>query len=252
MAGTGLVGAIIECRMSSTRLPGKVLLKSCGKTVLEHIAERLSRSKYINKIIFATTVNPADNVIEDLAHEAGVLCFRGPEDDVLARVLGAAVQHDVSTIVEITGDCPFVDPAHVDRCVEMFATGEYDYVTNDMIRTFPEGFSVQVFSTATLGLVDKLTDDPVDRVHVSCYIYNNGQRFRLKNWEAQGPERRPDLSVTLDTKEDIELIDRVFEHFMTEEKKNDFSSRDVIGFLAKNPEIATINLNVRRKTLREG
>ncbi|MFZ3132817.1 MAG: NTP transferase domain-containing protein, partial [Desulfosporosinus sp.] len=154
--------ATIEARMSSTRLPGKVLLDLVGKPVLQHIIERLSRSKYVDEVIVATTDNPCDDQIVALCHSIGCAYFRGSEDDVLLRVLDTARDVNADIIVEITGDCPVIDWRHVDHLIELFFSGKYDYAANIIERTFPRGFDTQVFPTAVLAEVNELTTNPID------------------------------------------------------------------------------------------
>ncbi|MDD1664201.1 MAG: glycosyltransferase family protein, partial [Methanomicrobiales archaeon] len=176
--------AIIEARMTSTRLPGKVLLPVLGRPLLDHLIERLKRARTLDQIIVATTTNATDDPVEALARNLGCGCFRGSEEDVLERVLSAAHRFGVDLIVEITGDCPLMDPAIVDILVETYRLNRYDYVSNVLERTYPRGMDTQVFPTKVLDEVARLTDDPVDHEHVSLYIYNHPERFSLHNVES--------------------------------------------------------------------
>ncbi len=236
--------------MTSSRLPGKVLMPLAGKPAMERLVERLKRSRYLDEIVVATTINKADDPIAELAEKIGVKCFRGSEEDVLKRVLDAAKSVNADIIVEITGDCPLVDPVLVDRGVEDFFSGDYDYSANNHPFSYPDGFDIQVFPISVLAEVDKLTDDPVDRVHVSCYIYNHPEKFKLHNWQAEKENHRPDMRLTLDEKADYELLNIIFEKFIP--AKENFSASDIIKFLKENPALLEINKKVRTKDVKEG
>ena len=237
--------ATIEARMTSTRLPGKVLLPMAGEPNLKRLVDRLRRSAYVDEVVVATTTNAPDDAIAALAQSMGCKVWRGSEDDVLLRVLEAAQSVNADLIVEVTGDCPLIDWRHVDRLIERYTEGAYDYVSNILERTFPRGFDVQVFSVKTLEEVDRLTQDPVDRENVSIYIYRHPGRYKLGNWAAEGAMRRPELRVTLDTKEDYELLNAIFEKLLP--RTPDFSAEDVVGLLDREPSLTALNAAVRQK-----
>lgn len=243
--------ATIEARMTSSRLPGKVLLPLAGKPALGHLIERIQNSKYVDEIVVATTINYADERIVSLAKSLGVNYFRGSEDDVLSRVLLAAQSVHGDIIVELTGDCPLVNGELIDRGIEEFFSHDVDYASNTLTRSYPDGFDVQVFPVAVLAEVAKLTQDPVDRVHVSLYMYNHPERFRLHNWLPTKKELFwPDLRVTLDEKADYELLNIIFEKLLPDNKK--FGVSEVITFLRNNQQLLAINKNVRTKNTAEG
>lgn len=238
----------IEARMRSTRLPGKVLKPLGGRPMLARMIERLARSKRLDAIVVATTDHPADDAIAELARELGVGCHRGSEEDVLDRVLRAAQGARADLIVETTGDCPLIDPEIVDRTIETFAAGAYDYVSNCHKPSFPRGFEVQVFPTKVLAEVARLTDDPADREHVSLYIYEHPERFRLGLVESGLPPADRSLRLTVDTPEDYALVGRVFDELYPTNPR--FGLRDVIDLLHRRPELAAINRNVQQKRVR--
>lgn len=242
--------ATIEARMTSSRLPGKVLLPLAGKPALERLVERIQRSLYVDEIVVATTTNREDDHIIELCNKIGCKYFRGSEDDVLRRVLDATNSAAGDIIVEITGDCPLIDHRHIDKVVKMFFSGDYDYASNTVERSFPDGFDVQVFPVRVLQRVDELTDDPIDRVHVSYYIYSHPGKFKLVNWMAAGDMFWPDLRVTLDEKADYDLLDRIFKELIP--INEDFSADDVVGLLKSKPELTNINRDVRTKEIQEG
>lgn len=241
--------ATIEARMTSTRLPGKVLMPFVGKPALAHLIERLKRSQYLDEICVATTTNAADEPIVALARELGVSYFRGSEQDVLGRMLGAARSVGADTLVEITGDCPVVDHRVVDRGIEAFFTHDVDYVSNSLSPSYPGGFDVQVFPVSVLAEVDQLTQDPIDRTHVSYYIYQHPEKYRLYNVEAPPEAFAPELRVTLDEESDYTVIAAVFEALYPHSP--DFSAAEVVTFLAAHPDVAVLNKNVRQKAPHE-
>ena len=168
----------------------------------------MKRSRYLDDICIATTVNAADDALIVLAKKMGVSVFRGSESDVLGRVLGAAQSIKADVIVEITSDCPFMDAELIDRGIEEYFIQGVDYVgntTDPLHQTFANGFDVQIFSTKVLAEVDSLTQDPVDRTHVSYYIYTHKERFRCYNFEAAPEAHGPDLRMTLDEENDYKV-----------------------------------------------
>lgn len=233
--------------MTSSRLPGKVILPVVGKPLMTHLVERLKRSS-VDEIVIATTERPTDDVLEKLAGELGVGCFRGSEDDVLGRVLGAAQSVNADLIVEITGDCPLLDPAVVDRVLNTFKSNQVDYVSNTLKRTFPRGLDVQVFPTAVLAEVERLTQDPVDHEHVSLYIYEHPERYRLLNIESGLPERCWDWRLTVDTDEDFALIKAIYEHLYP--GKPDFGLDDMVRLLDVQSQLLQLNAEIRQKAVR--
>jgi len=240
--------ATIEARMSSSRLPGKVLLPILGKPMLELMIERVLRAQSLNQVVVATTTNPADDEIELLARRMGVGFFRGSESDVLNRVLGAAQSVGADVIVELTGDCPLADPALIDRLVNIYQANDFDYVANTLTRTWPRGLDTQVFSTATLALVSQLTQDPVDHEHVSLYIYEHPERFRLRNVVSDLAERYWDLRLTVDTLADFKLIEIVYQNLYPQNSA--FALRDVLALFDAHPELAELNREVKQKQVR--
>ena len=240
--------AMIEARMTSSRLPGKILRPILGRSTLELLIERLSRSKYIDTIVVATTVNITDDVVEELTKKLGVGCYRGSEEDVLDRVLKAARAYAADVIVEITGDCPLIDPAVIDQLIEIYLGGQYDYVSNTLRQTYPNGLDTQVFSRKTLEEVVNLTQDPVDHEHVSLYIYEHPDRFTLFNLDSNLPEKYWGLRLTVDTIEDFEVISSIYEELYPENPS--FSLGDVIGLIKRRPELMEINRDIRQKQVR--
>ena len=153
--------ATIEARMTSSRLPGKVLLPANGKPMLEHLVSRLKQVKSIQEIALATTVNQADDCLVQFAKQQGISWFRGSEEDVMSRVINAAESVNADIIVEITGDCPIIDPLIVEQTIKMFLYNSCDYLTNGHIRSYPVGMGCQVFRLETLKRSAEMTNDPL-------------------------------------------------------------------------------------------
>jgi spore coat polysaccharide biosynthesis protein SpsF len=240
--------AIVQARMTSSRLPGKVLRPILGRPMLELLLERLQRARRLDGVVVATTTNRADDAVEQLALRMHVGCFRGSESDVLDRVLRAARAHAVDVIVEITGDCPLVDPEVVDAVVDAYREAEVDYASNTLRRTFPRGFDTQVFSTRVLEDVARLTGDPVDHEHVSLYIYEHPDRYVLHNVDSGLPETFWGLRLTVDAIEDFALVSEVFQCLYP--TRPSFGLRDVVELFASRPELIEINRHISQKAVR--
>jgi spore coat polysaccharide biosynthesis protein SpsF len=242
--------AIIQARMTSTRMPGKILSPILGRPMLELLIERLRRARRLDDIWVATTDNATDDPTEELAQRLGAGCFRGSELDVLDRVLKAAHSAAADVIVEITGDCPLIDPAVVDRLVETYFANQYDYVSNVLHRTYPVGLDTQVFSTEVLERVASLTDDPIDHEHVSIYIYEHPQLFSLHNVESGLPdgEEVGRMRLTVDTPEDFALIRAIYEELYP--SKPAFILPDILDLLERRPELLALNQHIKAKRYR--
>jgi spore coat polysaccharide biosynthesis protein SpsF len=244
---TGRVVCTIEARMTSSRLPGKVLLPAAGRPLLEHMVERLKRARTVDAIVIATTEHASSDPLQALADRLGVGCFRGSEEDVLGRVLGAAQAFDADVIVETTGDSPLVDPEVVDLVVERFAEGGVDYCSNVLEPTYPPGMDAQVFRTSVLADVASRTDDPADREHVSLYIYEHPERYRLRSVVSQRPEYG-DLRLCVDTDTDYELIRTIFETLYPADPA--FGLDAILDLVDARPELRELNRHVASKPLR--
>lgn len=234
----------IEARMTSSRLPGKVLLKAYDDvSMLEFMVSRIRRCTKIDNIIIATTTNSADDPIIELCNKINVSYHRGSEEDVLQRVLEAHSKLSSDVIVELTGDCPLIDPSLIDRIIDIYNTGLYDYVSNAHIRSYPDGFDVQVFPFAILEEVADRTHDKYDRENVSSYIYRSG-KYSLKEVIASPSEYWPDLRVTLDDTGDYLLIKNIIE-FLRAEKGEEFFIIDIITYIKNNPKLLELNKDAR-------
>ena len=237
--------ATIEARMTSSRLPGKVLMPVMGKPMLHHLVKRLKAAPSLDGIVLATTVNATDDVLVDFAKSEGIGCFRGSEEDVMARVIGAAESGAADVVVEITGDCPIIDPQIVEQTIRMYKANQADYVSNAQIRSYPDGMDAGVFRLATLKRSAALTDDPLDHEHVVLHIRNHPELFTQLHLVAPPELHWPELGLTLDEPADYELLKRIIEHFG--EMNPLFSCLDVVRLLRKKSDWVAINEAVRRK-----
>jgi spore coat polysaccharide biosynthesis protein SpsF len=244
------VDVIVEARMSSMRLPGKIMLPAIGKPMLELMVERLKRIKGISNIIIATTVNDTDDCLADFASSFCLGCYRGSEDDVLLRVVQAAQKFDTDIIVEIPSDDPLVDPEISSKVVEAFMERypEIDLVANDLMETVPVGFYTRAFKRSQLERIEKTTEHPLDRENVEAYFYNNLDQFKHHNIKLDPSFRRSDIRLTLDTEDDYFVIKAVYENIY--HRKKDFSLKDIIAYLDANPKIRDTNGNVIQRSFK--
>lgn len=240
--------AVIEARMNSSRLPGKVLkplLDGPHNSNLEILIRRLSKSKKIDQIVIATTQEKEDDLIVKML-ENTVEVFRGSSVDVYDRVLRAARKFNASTIVEITGDCPLVDPALVDFMIELYEVNDLEYIANNYFPVFADGFDVQVIKMETLEKIGSENLTALEREHVTMRLRMNPKDYRTFNLIAPRNLRRPQYSVTLDTEEDLELL-KIILREMTEKYGEEYGIREVSQFLDNHPELVAINASVLRK-----
>ena len=235
-----MIGCIIQARMGSSRLPNKVLMKiNENQTVLEHVIKQLSFSKSINKIIVATTKLKQDDIIENLVKKLGIDVFRGNSLDVLDRYYQCAKQFNLENIVRITSDCPLIDPEIVDEVIRKYETDEFDYVSNTLIRTFPIGMDVEIFSFGVLQTTWNNATLPSEREHVTPFMRNKKMGFSIGNVENHKDHSK--IRITLDRKEDYELIKKIINKF----ERKPILIQDIIKLFQNQPELMKINENVK-------
>jgi spore coat polysaccharide biosynthesis protein SpsF len=242
--GVGMrIGAIIQARTSSTRLPRKVLKElpyNSGIMVLEQVIKRLKKSDIIDEIIVATTTDEADEVIVTVAENNSVKSFRGNKNNVLERYYMAAIENDLDVIVRITSDCPCIDPQIVDLTIKKHLKKRSDYTSNTLIRTFPDGLDVEVFNFKTLEIAHKNAKTDIEREHVTTYIYKTApQKFKIVNFNAPNELKSPEIRITLDTEEDYVLLCAVFDYLYL--KKEFFNFRDIFNLFNEKPWLSFIN-----------
>ena len=235
----------IEARMTSARLPGKPLLKANNKTMLEHIVGRLKSVDLIDEIVLATTVNIQDDSLVEEAKRLDISFYRGDEDNVMKRVIDAGDSANAEVLVEITGDCPIIDPSIIRQSIEIFISNRYDYVSNAQIRSYPDGMDTQVFLLDSLKKSYSMTSSPIDYEHVSLHIRNNPDIFSHFDMQAPKNLHWPELGLTLDEDKDFILIKNIIEHFGN--KNSNFTCSDAIRYLKDNPSLVEINKSVDRK-----
>ncbi|MDF2636161.1 MAG: acylneuraminate cytidylyltransferase [Pelosinus sp.] len=233
---------IVQARMTSTRLPGKVLKTVLGKPLLEYQIERLRRIEAADEIVIATTTNDTDQPIVDLCNRLGVSYFRGSEEDVLARYHEAAEKYNADIVVRITSDCPVIDPTVCEDAISDFIKNQdqYDYVR---LEQYPRGLDVEVFSFKVLDECFRESTDKPDREHVTPFIYRHPKRYRLKSITCD--EDYSHHRWTVDTPEDLELITRIIEELYPINQK--FNYVDIIKALKRYPDWYYINAEVRQK-----
>jgi len=264
--------AIIQARMSSTRLPGKVLREIAGEPMLARVIERAKRAKLVDEVVLATTTDPSDNLVAAFCAERGYNVTRGSLNDVLDRYYQAAKQYDAEIIVRLTADCPVLDPEIVDQTISVQYSvvseqyeEKFDFVANrlppPMGRSFPIGLDTEVCTFAALENAWQNATEKHQREHVMPYLYEdtNLQTFQHSNLQTGISPRGfrialinhvPDygsLRWTVDTPEDLEFIRQVFARF----DRDDFGWQDVLALLEKEPALAKINADVHHKTLME-
>jgi len=239
------IGCIIQARMSSTRLPGKVMLKVDNEnTILDCVINQLQNSKEIKNIVIATTDQEEDDVIAEFVKNRAIKYFRGSKKDVLDRYYQCAKKFNFSEIIRITSDNPLIDYEIVDTVVEHFKSNNYDFITTDQPlntfhRTYPFGYGVEVFTFSALENAWKNAKLPSEREHVTPYFYKNKEIFRQTSIE--NSEDHSSFRCTVDTKYDLELIQKIYSNI----KKRPILLSDVIKLLKANPELVKINAHVK-------
>ena len=236
-----MIAAIIQARMSSRRLPGKVLKPILGVPMLGRQIERVRRSRRLDEIVVATSTQESDQDLVDFCQSIGVRCIRGSLDDVLERYRLAAQSVDARVIVRLTGDCPLSDPDTIDALIHKYAEGGFDYVSNTLKPTFPDGLDTEVFSRQALETAFHNATLPSEREHVTPYLKKSDDiaKFNLEN--------DSDLSAlrwTVDEPADFDLVHKIFEALYPEVP--DFAMTDILALLAQHPEWVNLNQNIER------
>jgi spore coat polysaccharide biosynthesis protein SpsF len=263
------VVAIIQARMGSTRLPGKVLAEIGGRSMLGRVCDRARRAALVDQVVMATTLEPDDRQIVDECGRLGVACFRGSTQDVLDRYDRAACVFEAGTVVRITADCPLIDPEVIDLVVSAFQEASQAhqpsafgiqhsafsiqhsafllYASNTLRRTWPRGLDVEVMTAAALSRACREAREPHQRAHVTPYIYEHPETFRLLS--VTGTEDLAQWRWTVDVPEDLDFVRVVYERLGN---GGTFTWRDVQELLAREPALAELNGHVRQKQPVEG
>lgn len=232
------VVAILQARMSSSRLPGKVLMPLMGKPMFIRQIERLRRCHNLDEIIVATSDQPDDKQIAEVCTEENVRCFRGSLNDVLDRYYNAALfAGKPDHVVRLTADCPLADPQVIDDCVELHLQKGSEYTSNTIKRHFPKGLDVEIMTMKALETTWREAESTYDREHVTPYIYRNPKFFSISSLLDR--HNRENWRWTVDTADDMKMIKAIYGALF---KKNaEFDTNDVIEFLKNNPDIADMN-----------
>lgn len=238
------ISAIIQARMGSTRLPGKVLMTLCEKSVLENIIDNLLKSKYVKKVIVATTDTPQDDKIEFVISKANATVFRGSELDVLDRYYNAAKTNKIKNVIRITGDNPIIDYRILDECIEKFYDNKIDYFRTEAL---PLGMGFEIFTFEALEKAYLNATKAYEREHVTPYLYDTNNKFSILSYKYV--RDYSGYRLTIDTQEDFEVIKSIYEDLYI--RSNYFNLEDVIEFLNKNPQVCQINRNIKQKKLGE-
>ena len=241
--------ASIEARMSSSRLPGKILREISGKPALLWIVERLKMSLMLNEIWVATTLNSADDLTEEFCFKNNINCFRGSEEDVLQRVVACHTIAGTDIIVQITGDCPLIDFRIVDTCIQTYLDGDYAVVTNSVKSSYPSGTDVQVYSYDILKEVSERVFDRFVREHVSLFFYENPDLYKVKYLDPPLEHFHPNCRLQLDYEEDLELIQCIYSRLLPKHGP-DFGLSEVLNELRGNPDIMLLNDHCIEKDVR--
>jgi len=231
--------AIVQARMSSTRLPGKVLKPLSGKVVLEHVLERLRKCKLIDQIVIATTTDEIDDQLVEWCNKKNVMCFRGDRNDVLSRYYECASKFNAEEVVRITSDNPLIDPEIVDEVIALRRKSEADYAANNLEKSFPHGLDVEVMTFQALAESNKNAIEDFEREHVTQYIRHRPKQYKLINLSADGGNWHS-IRLTLDEDADRQLIEVVMRLL-----GNDLRFKDLIELFSELPSLAKMNTEAR-------
>ena len=238
-----MICVLIQARMTSTRLPGKVLCPINGRPMLLYMLERVNAAKHVNQVTVVTSIDPSDDPIADICKENRIICFRGSLDDVLDRYYQAALYFKADIIVRLTGDCPLIDPRMIDAVIDVYIKGEYDYIANTVPPkwTVPEGMDVEVFSFHKLKQVWLQAKKPSEREHVTFYFWQNPALFSIFKYNIE--EDLSQYRLTVDYPEDMEVIKAIISALYPQDHL--FTMEDIVIFLKKRPEIHRLNMNIK-------
>ena len=239
-----IIICMIQARMNGKRLPGKVMKKINGKPIISFIVNRVSNVKRISKIVVVTSVTKQDDILVNYLKKHKIEFFRGSENNVLERFFQAAQKHKADYIIRLTADNPFVDPKTIDTVLTEILTNDYEYVSNDLKRTFPLGFDVEIFTYDALKRITNLASKAEDFEHVTLVIRNNPELFQTKNIVAPKDLTHPDWRLTVDEPNDLILIQKIMEIL----PNDDITFTDIMKILESNQDLGSINANVKQKT----
>lgn len=232
--------SIIQARMESKRLPGKVLMDIQGKPMLQRVFDRIAQAEVSDEIVIATSVEHSDDPIAEYCEEQNMSCFRGSPSDVLARYYNAAKEYGADIVVRFTADCPLLDPTIIQKVVTACKLGKHEYVSNVLPPTYPDGLDTEVFSFESLKRLHVEATLPSEREHVSTYIHKNPHLFRTLNVE--NSEDLSHLRWTVDRDVDLAFVREVYRHL----SNHLFGMKEVLALLDEHPELQKLNEGIER------
>lgn len=243
------VVVVIQARMDSTRLPGKILAEVAGEPMLAHVVERSRALRGADRVVVATTDGTSDDLVARLCAERGWPVFRGSEEDVLDRYYRAAVEHSAEHVVRVTADCPLVDPHEGDRVIRRHLESGADYSHNITVwgSGMPLGTGIEIFTLAALERSWQEGLERHHREHVDEYVGDHRELFRIERVEAAAAVRRPNLRITVDTPEDLELVREIYARLQRPGTLVELV--DAVALLEREPELAALNAHVRQKPI---
>jgi len=239
------IAAIVQTRMGSTRLPGKVLMDIGGKTMLARVVERIRRCPLVDEVVIATSTESRDDAVAQACRNTGITCVRGSESDVLDRYRQAAEESRADAAIRITSDCPLFDPALLHQVIQAFFSSHADYASNFLDRRYPRGLECEVFSRAVLERASREAKQSYEREHVTPYIFEHPELFRHA-----AVTNDSDLSSyrwTVDTLHDLEFVRAVYERLGQD---GAFGWQDVLRLVEREPELSAINQSIVQKDYR--
>jgi spore coat polysaccharide biosynthesis protein SpsF len=233
---------VVQARMSSSRLPGKVLFPILGESLLFRMIERLRRVKYPINIVVATSMDETDKIIEVVCQEKGIECYRGQLQDLLDRHYQVGLTKEANAVIKIPADCPLIDPQIIDKVIDFYLEHEteYDYIGNLHPATYPDGNDVELMTFDALEQAWKEAHRPLELEHTTPYFWENPDKFRIANliWES-GLDYSMSHRFTIDYYEDYQFIKRVFEELYP--NNPEFSMEDILKLIDSKPDIYDIN-----------
>jgi|TARA_B100001142_G_C14318409_1_gene649410 spore coat polysaccharide biosynthesis protein SpsF len=237
-----MIVAILQARMGSSRLPGKVMMPIMGRPMLELQIERIIRAPLIDKLVVATTIESLDDKVEELCCSIDIDCFRGSEEDLLDRYYESAKQYNAEYIVRLTGDDPLSDPNLINDMIAKMKACKYDVVTNTLYPTYPEGLDLTVLTAETLNRAWREASLRSEREHVTPYIFNNPEEFDVFHYKQDID--RSNLRWTVDYEEDMYFVKEIYNSLYP--FNSAFTTDDIYKLLESNPDLVFINSNFVR------
>jgi len=230
--------AIIQARQTSTRLPGKTMRMLSGKPLLQYTIDNLQKAQNINKLVVATTTDPEDDIIDSWCKKNSIFVYRGDREDVLSRFYECALKYSADAIVRVTSDCPLVDPTIVDNVIDLFKNTKSDYSANNLIKSFPHGLDIEIFSFEVLRETFENAKKPNEREHVTQYIRARPEKYKLTNFSCSG--KYNNIRVTVDEEIDFKLIETIIHKL-----GDDISFKDLQNLYLENPDLFSINTDAQ-------